>query len=386
MAPLTSQGTLLKPGRHDCNCEGTKHAVITNCLTCGRIVCEQEGLGPCFFCSQHVNAPPIYKNNDDNTLSKKEKSDPKFIQALERRNRLLQFDENFEQRTVVIDEQAADYYGDESEKNIWLDENEKLEREEKIQRIKELREKTESRSKQSIRYIFDFAGRRVLLDESEKSKDEVEVKNLMKDLKTSSSTTGAQQVSNVRPLHPALQNIAQHLKYGNEAPKKEATEEKATKTNWGRLQDHYFVVDDLDEEEALLQKQQAEAVIKIVDEEPVVTYEEPISTKKEDKCMIMSMHQPYASLLIHGIKRHEGRYWNSNHRGRLWIASTSQEPTTDEIEELEQMYRSEPYNRDRGYPRHFPTSVVLGCVDVRDVVSQKDYQEKVFCIFYFNIF
>jgi hypothetical protein len=375
---LTSQGTLLKPGRHACDCEGTKHACLTNCLTCGKIVCEQEGYGPCFYCQQHVIQPPIYKNNEDNTLSKKQKLDPDFVQALERRNRLLQYDQNFEQRTVVIDEQAADYYGDESEKNIWLDESEKLEREEKAKRIKELREKNELKSKQSIRYIFDFAGRRVLLDESEKEKDSEQVKNLMNDLKTSSAKSSTQLTNeNVRPLHPALQNIAQQLKYVSDTKsnKDKPVREASSKTNWGRLQDHYFVVEDVDEEEALA-REQAESTVLLPDEEPEVQYEEPISTKKDDKCMVMSMHQPWASLLIHGIKRHEGRYWNSNHRGRLWIASTSQEPTKDEIEEVEQMYRNEPYNRTKGYPRHFPTSVVLGCVDVVDVLPQNQYKEK----------
>jgi hypothetical protein len=384
-APITSQGTLLKPGRHECNCEGTKHAVLTNCLTCGKIVCEQEGYGPCHFCEQHVVPPPMYKNNDDNTLSKKQKSDPKFIQALERRNRLLQYDQNFEQRTVVIDEQAADYYGDESEQNIWLDESERLAREEKTQRIKELREKNELKSKQSIKYIFDFAGRRVLLDESEKSQEQDEIKNLVKDLRTSNATSATtnQPQSTVRPLHPALQSIAQQLKYVSDEKKptnKEngtSSEQSTTKTNWGRLQDHYFVVDDIDEEEAAAAQKQPDSTIKIVDEEPDVVYEEPISTKKDDKCMVMSMHQPYASLLIHGIKRHEGRYWSSNNRGRLWIASTSQEPTESEIEEVEEMYRNEPYNRVKGYPRHYPTSVILGCVDVRDVLPQKEYKEKV---------
>jgi activating signal cointegrator 1 len=26
------------------------HALIGNCLKCGKIVCEQEGAGPCLFC------------------------------------------------------------------------------------------------------------------------------------------------------------------------------------------------------------------------------------------------------------------------------------------------------------------------------------------------
>lgn len=37
----------------------------------------------------------------------------------------------------------------------------------------------------------------------------------------------------------------------------------------------------------------------------------------------MSMHQPWASLLVYGIKQHEGRVWSSAHRGRLWIAAAS---------------------------------------------------------------
>ena len=39
----------------------------------------------------------------------------------------------------------------------------------------------------------------------------------------------------------------------------------------------------------------------------------------------LSMHQPWASLLVHGIKRIEGRSWKTEHRGWLWIASTAQE-------------------------------------------------------------
>jgi hypothetical protein len=41
-------------GRHKCNCQATKHDLINNCLKCGRIVCAQEGSGPCFFCFNPV--------------------------------------------------------------------------------------------------------------------------------------------------------------------------------------------------------------------------------------------------------------------------------------------------------------------------------------------
>lgn len=55
------------------------------------------------------------------------------------------------------------------------------------------------------------------------------------------------------------------------------------------------------------------------------------------KCI--SMHQPYASLLVAGIKRHEGRSWYSSHRGRLWIASTAKPVDPTEIKAMESFYK-----------------------------------------------
>ena len=37
-------------GRISCNCQAARHKLIANCLKCGRIVCDQEGSGPCYFC------------------------------------------------------------------------------------------------------------------------------------------------------------------------------------------------------------------------------------------------------------------------------------------------------------------------------------------------
>jgi len=39
----------------------------------------------------------------------------------------------------------------------------------------------------------------------------------------------------------------------------------------------------------------------------------------DDIGMCMSMHQPWASLLVHGFKRFEGREWTHKYRGPLWI-------------------------------------------------------------------
>ena len=46
----------------------------------------------------------------------------------------------------------------------------------------------------------------------------------------------------------------------------------------------------------------------------------------------ISMHQPWASLLVHGIKRIEGRSWSTKYRGRLWIHATAHEPSKQIVE------------------------------------------------------
>ncbi|KAJ2081890.1 hypothetical protein H4R24_001986 [Coemansia sp. RSA 988] len=43
--------------RIKCECQATEHPLFTNCLTCGRIICESEGSGPCFFCNSNVESP-----------------------------------------------------------------------------------------------------------------------------------------------------------------------------------------------------------------------------------------------------------------------------------------------------------------------------------------
>ncbi|KAL4436551.1 hypothetical protein ABPG75_003690 [Micractinium tetrahymenae] len=80
------------------------------------------------------------------------------------------------------------------------------------------------------------------------------------------------------------------------------------------------------------------------------------------------MHQPWASLLVYGIKRIEGRGWPTEHRGRLWIAATAKQPSPQEIEEMEAFYRAAHAegggSADPQFPPAYPTGVLLGCVEV----------------------
>ncbi|KAJ1409337.1 PUA-like superfamily [Sesbania bispinosa] len=81
----------------------------------------------------------------------------------------------------------------------------------------------------------------------------------------------------------------------------------------------------------------------------------------------LTMHQPWASLLVYGIKRVEGRSWPAPITGRLWIHAASKVPDESTIKAMEYFYR-EIYAlngiTDINFPQHYPVSRLLGCVEV----------------------
>ncbi|KFK33934.1 hypothetical protein AALP_AA5G080100 [Arabis alpina] len=91
----------------------------------------------------------------------------------------------------------------------------------------------------------------------------------------------------------------------------------------------------------------------------------------------LTMHQPWASLLVHGIKRIEGRSWPSPIRGRLWIHAASKVPDEATIKAMEDFYR-EIYAvdgiTDIQFPQHYPVSRLIGCVEVVGCVSCDELQ------------
>ena len=54
-ASLQLRSVQLLPGRHPCSCNARRHALMYNCLSCGAIICEQQGVGPCLFCGEDPN-------------------------------------------------------------------------------------------------------------------------------------------------------------------------------------------------------------------------------------------------------------------------------------------------------------------------------------------
>ncbi|PON54541.1 Ribosome biogenesis factor NIP7-like [Trema orientale] len=89
----------------------------------------------------------------------------------------------------------------------------------------------------------------------------------------------------------------------------------------------------------------------------------------------LTMHQPWASLLVYGIKRIEGRSWPSPVRGRLWIHAASKVPDEATVKAMEDFYR-EIYAlngvNDLKFPEHYPVSRLLGCVEVVGCLEREE--------------
>ena len=55
----------LVAGRKICYCQTTLHRLVNNCVSCGKVVCEQEGEGPCLFCGAWVDRETYYEVGED---------------------------------------------------------------------------------------------------------------------------------------------------------------------------------------------------------------------------------------------------------------------------------------------------------------------------------
>eukprot|EP00658_Telonema_sp_P-2_P056215 TRINITY_DN44695_c0_g1_i1.p1 TRINITY_DN44695_c0_g1~~TRINITY_DN44695_c0_g1_i1.p1 ORF type:complete len:180 (+),score=51.53 TRINITY_DN44695_c0_g1_i1:107-646(+) len=93
----------------------------------------------------------------------------------------------------------------------------------------------------------------------------------------------------------------------------------------------------------------------------------------DDGGMCMTLHQPWASLLVAGIMRHEGRGWTSDFKGRLWIHAAAAKPIG--VEEVEAHFK-QFVGEDVPFPKQYPTSCLLGCVAVTEVIPQEEYQAR----------
>lgn len=346
-----NRDVVMLSGRHRCECQASKHRLVGNCLQCGRVVCQQEGSGPCQFCGALVmtreerellgrgskKSEALHrrltseKNATVSDLPPPQEQDA-LQKAVDHKNRLLEFDRTSERRTKVHDDES-DYFNTNSR---WLSEGDRTKLRD---REEELRTKRFSRGGQTV--TLDLANRRVVADEH----------------LTAIYDPNDPLVKEV--LESRTSDIFSAPDREESGPKVEVSRPMYRDTNTATHNTNTAHTKPTDGKFA--------GSLRVQDRE---------LQEMRDEGVCLSMHQPWASLLITGIKLHEGRTWYSPHRGRLWIAAAGKTPQENEIRELENRYRVLLNNDNLPFPHYYPPGCLLGCVDVVDVLPQEEYRER----------
>ncbi|KAM4829731.1 activating signal cointegrator 1 isoform 2-T2 [Thomomys bottae] len=363
---------VLLPGRHPCDCLGQKHKLINNCLVCGRIVCEQEGSGPCLFCGSLVctheeqdilqrdsnksqkllkklmsgseNSGMVDASTKDLLPHQESRLKSGLEKAIKHKDKLLEFDRTSIRRTQVIDDES-DYFA--SDSNQWLS---KIERETLQKREEELRELRHA-SRLSKKITIDFAGRKILEDENPLAEYHNRLDETIQAISSGTLNQSLIQLdrSSDEPLgllvNPNLyQSPPQWVDQTSTSSQKKAFHSAGMGLEFN-LHQHQLRIQDQEFQEGF------------------------------DGGWCLSMHQPWASFLVRGIKRVEGRSWYTPHRGRLWIAATGKKPSPQEVSELQATYRL-LRGKDVEFPNDYPSGCLLGCVDLIECLSQRQFKEQ----------
>lgn len=347
-----ARDVVLLPGRHPCECQAHRHALINNCLRCGRIVCRQEGSGPCFTCGNLVCT-----NEEKEILSHDSKKshqlrnklmnqtvDENLAKAIEHKNRLLEYDRTSERRTRVIDDNA-DYY---SSDNKWLT----LEQREMIRKKEQELRAEQHASRRQQKVTLDFAGRQVVKEEAQHASIQSLLQSLVAPMAEANiNDRVCREVESTHFMDPALDMPPpEYMPTGAlRAPKR------------SRPMGDNSLVCTSSTGQVLSSRIQDRALMEM-----------------SDDGFALSVQQPYAGLLVAGIKKHEGRAWFTTYRGRLWIHSASKQPTHEDISEVVDIYRKivEETGEIVSFPDEYPTSCLLGCVNLVDCLPQDIYREQ----------
>ncbi|XP_059290631.1 uncharacterized protein LOC132044155 [Lycium ferocissimum] len=156
-----AKGSIIFQQGKPCSCQARRHRLISNCLSCGKIVCEQEGEGPCNFCGALVlKEGSSYAGLDEGPVPISDAEEVAEAYA----KRLVEYDRNSAARTTVIDDQS-DYY--EIEGNSWLSKEEKG----LLRKKKEEIEEAERAKRNRVTMTFDLVGRKVLVNKDEATEE-----------------------------------------------------------------------------------------------------------------------------------------------------------------------------------------------------------------------
>ncbi|UXI23085.1 prenylated rab acceptor 1 [Sarcoptes scabiei] len=354
--------------RQPCYCEASEHDLVNNCLVCGRIVCLQEGPGPCFTCGTYVfnqsdrellqsgsnqaqkMIEELLDNNfklDFNGLGISERqveslseiaasisSDPNLQKAIEQKNKLLEFDRKSVARTKVFDDQV-DYFT--LQRQNFVSEETRQAINEKIDYLRENKFKITDKLTIDLENLTvkDYAEPVIknideeheILEEMSAIKTDYEIKSSNRILKEELQKNLPEPIY-IPPINPKVDS--------NQQTPRNLAEKYLMRDN-SRIQDGEM-------------------------------------NKIDDKGMCLAVQQPYASLIVHGIKRFEARNWFSSFKGRLWIYAAQKKPSDKEVMEIVNFYSM--LNGQEKFPRHYPCGTIVGCVIVDECLANEIYRDK----------
>ncbi|KAJ3386270.1 hypothetical protein HDU92_002621 [Lobulomyces angularis] len=164
-------------GRIICDCQASKHNLLTNCLNCGRIICQLEGVG---------GQPATNRKNDFiqfPELQQSEEVTESLIKAQKNAEKLLDFDKNSVARTKVHDS-ASDFDYKSQIGDKWLTFEERALALKKSKELERLEEENKRRRVISIdlksKTISDVTPKKIVLP------NELETNNQQKEEKKTS--------------------------------------------------------------------------------------------------------------------------------------------------------------------------------------------------------
>ncbi|KAE9420393.1 hypothetical protein Angca_009625 [Angiostrongylus cantonensis] len=348
-------GDQLLPGRHPCRCQARIHALVRNCMGCGKIVCAQEGSGPCFFCGTLVCSKEetevlgrgsqksvelfgqlMGMKKDNNGGSKNESSlssiGSELRKATQFRNVLIAADADSDRRTKVNDLES-DYSSIENSPFLTSEEREMI-----VRRRLELKEIREKRRRN---IVIDLGA------------DSIDVR---------SEYNGV----NADPLYdPVIESI---IEKSNERQRAEnAAKEAAVNAHWVPK----GFVPKYDESFGTRFESNAN---QFSDIDSISRMNEEIGKYEvERQGYAIAIPQPCASLAVHGIVKYIRWFEDIDLKGPIIVCSTVHSVDSKGVVDFLQKHQlGDMGNGQRDYS---PTSI-MGRVYVEDCISFQDFLEE----------
>lgn len=365
----------------------TTHSLINNCLACGRIVCDKEGEGPCMFCANPVLKPEnINEYEEQMKLLKDMEDDPEimksYIKAVENKNKLIGFDKSDIARKNMIDEDT-DWY--EIKNDVWQSDeirshalNKMIELEDEEQEAKDsfvtafdMKAGTMVNSKQVVDYKKHRAEASKFLTDNDKG---IKGRNDVEDVETDSRLK-KKQTDVLKGINKQYQKQQSKL----EGIKSDKKEKKDKQIKFLTKIEHEDCFEDY--QKALKKMQRLKASAAKSNQISKEHFDIQIYPSPKFSTACLSMWQPWASLLVYGFKRYEGRQWSTEYRGPLWIHAGSRQPTEQEIQQVQahykMLYSQDPSIEMPDFPTDYPTGCLIGVIDLQDVITQDVYKKYV---------